>query len=198
MGDPRDPRDPRDPVTAWDGDRYQRRFDALAEAGTDVHGEADFVARLRPSSVLDAGCGTGRVARELTRRGSEVVGVDADGSMIATAARLSPELQWEHGDVARVDLGRQFDVVVMAGNVPLFTAEGTHAELVAGCARHLGPGGRLVAGFQLDRGYTVEDYDQHCRAAGLTLVGRYATWSRQAYADGGSYAVSVHQAAPDP
>ncbi len=185
-----------DPVTPWDGDHYQRRFDALAEAGTDVHGEADFVARLHPSSVLDAGCGTGRVARELARPGIEVVGVDADGSMIATAARLAPELQWEHGDVAQVDLGRQFDVVVMAGNVPLFTAAGTHAALVAGCARHLDSAGCLVAGFQLDRGYTVEDYDHHCHAAGLILVDRYATWSCQAYDDSSPYAVSVHRCRP--
>ena len=51
--------------TPWDGDEYQRRFDALATAGKDVHGEAAFVMAMEPGSVLDAGCGTGRVAIEL-------------------------------------------------------------------------------------------------------------------------------------
>ena len=84
--------------------------------------------------------------------------------MIATARRLAPELTWVLGDIAVFDLGRRFDVVVMAGNVPLFTAGGVpRPALVAGCARHLAPGGRLVAGFQLDRGYALADYDEHCR-----------------------------------
>ena len=33
-------------TAGWDGDRYQQRFDSLAASGADVHGEADFVARL--------------------------------------------------------------------------------------------------------------------------------------------------------
>ena len=51
----------------WDGDDYQARFDKRAREGANVHGEADLVMTLRPGSVLDAGCGTGRVARELCR-----------------------------------------------------------------------------------------------------------------------------------
>ena len=47
----------------WDGDAYQRRFDELAATGKDVHGEVGFVMMLEPVTVLDAGCGTGRVAR---------------------------------------------------------------------------------------------------------------------------------------
>ncbi|HTN78213.1 MAG TPA: class I SAM-dependent methyltransferase, partial [Acidimicrobiales bacterium] len=101
----------------WDGDDYQKQFDDLAEQGVDVHGEADFVMRFAPESVLDAGCGTGRVARELARRGVSVVGVDADASMVDTARRLSPELEWHVADLATLDLGRTFAVVVMAGNV---------------------------------------------------------------------------------
>jgi ubiquinone/menaquinone biosynthesis C-methylase UbiE len=42
------------------GAEYDARFAALAQAGNDVHGEANFVAALGVSSVLDAGCGTGR------------------------------------------------------------------------------------------------------------------------------------------
>jgi SAM-dependent methyltransferase len=179
----------------WDGDRYQRRFDALAASGADVHGEADFVARWKPTSVLDAGCGTGRVARQLARHGIEVVGVDRDESMIATARRLAPDLTWQVGDVGQLDLGRGFDVVVMAGNVPLFTPEGTRATLLAGCARHLGSGGHLIAGFQLDRGYDLSHYDADCHCVGLVCVGRWATWSGDPYA-GGDYAVSVHEREP--
>ncbi|MEV0704685.1 class I SAM-dependent methyltransferase [Saccharopolyspora sp. NPDC050389] len=175
----------------WDGDDYQQRFDALAASGADVHGEAGFVRSFSPASVLDAGCGTGRVAIELARHDIEVIGADLDSSMLTTAHRLAPEIPWVQADLAELDLGRTFDVVVMAGNVPLFTPSGTQAALVAGVARHVRPAGLLIAGFSLDRGYRIADYDAHAAAAGLTLTDRFATWDRAPFANG-DYAVSVH------
>ena len=138
-------------MTTWDGGEYQSRFDALAASGADMHGEADLVASLVApgASVLDAGCGTGRVAIELARRGHPVVGTDLDASMLAVARERAPDVEWVQSDLAALDLGRTFEVVVMAGNVLLFTAPGTEVAVVAGCARHVAPGGLLVAGFQL-------------------------------------------------
>ncbi|MEE1736925.1 class I SAM-dependent methyltransferase [Streptomyces sp. BE147] len=176
----------------WNGDEYQARFDDIAAEGGDIHGEAVLVRSFQPATALDAGCGTGRVAIELAGHGIAVTGVDVDESMLATARRLAPEIVWHRRDLVGLDLGRSFDVVVMAGNVPLFTPPGTEPALVAGVARHVRTGGHLVAGFSLDRGYTLDDYDAHCRAGGLVLEARYATWSRDPYADG-EYAVSVHR-----
>lgn len=185
-------------MSTWDGDEYQRRFDRLAERGADVHGEADLVMAYAPTRVLDAGCGTGRVAIELARRGVQVLGVDADASMIATARRRAPELTWIESSLVGLALDERFDLVVMAGNVPLFTPEGTEAALVAGCALHLEPGGRLIAGFSLDRGYGVDDHDRHAAAAGLVLEDRWSTWDRAPFSEAADYAVSVHRlAAPD-
>ena len=130
---------------------------------------------------------------ELLGRGVDAVGIDRDPSMIAAARRLAPGVRFEVLDVTEADLGERFDLVVMAGNVPLFTPEGTHEALVAGCARHLRPGGRLVAGFQLGRGYTLSDYDAACTSVGLELESRWSTWDRAPCADGDDYAVSVHR-----
>jgi SAM-dependent methyltransferase len=185
----------------FDGERYQARFDELAAAGAEVHGEADFVMGYAPESVLDAGCGTGRVALELARRGVLVVGVDRNASMLAVARRLAEELRGElpaasirfvESDVAELDVGGTFDVALMAGNVPLFTPTGTERGLVAGATRHVRPGGVMIAGFELDRAYSLETYDLHCAAAGLALAERFASWDRRPYA-GGGYAVSVHR-----
>jgi SAM-dependent methyltransferase len=183
---------------AWDGEEYQERFDSLAASGASMHGEADLVMTLAPGSVLDAGCGTGRLAQELDRRGVEVVGVDADGSMIAAARRRRPDLVWMIADLGDLELGRTFEVVAMAGNVPLFTPAGTEAALVAGCARHVAPGGALVCGFQLGRGYEVSAYDDHCRSAGLELAARWSTWDCVEFPGDGSYVVSVHRAPGSP
>jgi SAM-dependent methyltransferase len=181
------------PVSRWDGDDYQRRLDELAASGMDVHGEATFVRAYEPASVLDAGCGTGRVAVELARHGIEVVGVDVDASMLATARRAAPGVPFVESDLADLDLGRTFDLVVMAGNVPLFTTPGTEPALVAGVARHVTPGGLLVAGFSTDRHLPLADYDGAAEAVALELVERWATWDRQPWIASAAYAVSVHR-----
>jgi len=182
-------------TTTWDGEDYQRRFDRLAASGASMHGEVDLVVSYAPGTVLDAGCGTGRVAVELERRGVKVLGVDPDVSMLATARSVAPGLEWHEASMVGLDLERLFDVVVMAGNVPLFTPPGTHTGLVAGCARHVAPGGVLIAGFQLGRGYEVETYDADCAGAGLELADRWASWDGDEFGPTSGYAVSVHRPA---
>jgi 2-polyprenyl-3-methyl-5-hydroxy-6-metoxy-1,4-benzoquinol methylase len=180
-------------VPDFNGDAYQARFDALAEQGLDVHGEAAFVRSFDPASVLDAGCGTGRVAIELARHGLDVVGVDVDESMIGAARHRAPTLGWVHADMATTDLGRRFDVVVLAGNVPIFCPAPARPALIQACAAHVAPGGVLISGFQLDRGYGLDGYDAQCRAAGLAAIERWSTWDRRPFTGVEQYAVSVHR-----
>lgn len=173
----------------------------MEAAGENPHGEADFVMRFTPSTVLDAGCGTGRVARELARRGCQTVGVDLDPDMLATAQRLTPDLEWQIADLAGLDLRdpeggrRRFDVVVMAGNVMIFVAPATESLVVARLADHVLPGGHLVAGFQTGGGrLSAEEYDECCAAVGLQPSARYATWDGEPYEQHGGYVVAVHRA----
>ncbi|MGI8663015.1 MAG: class I SAM-dependent methyltransferase [Acidimicrobiales bacterium] len=179
----------------WDGEDYQGRFDAIAADGGDVHGEATLVATLVSggASVLDAGCGTGRVGIELAARGCRVTGVDVDRSMLEAARRRAPAIEWIECDLAALQLGRSFDAVVMAGNVLLFTRAGTEAAVVAGCASHVAIGGALIAGFQLGGSVGLASYDTACSEAGLALAERWATWDRAPWPGDGGYAVSVHR-----
>ncbi|MFN8018512.1 MAG: class I SAM-dependent methyltransferase [Acidimicrobiales bacterium] len=180
------------------GHDYDQRFARLADAGHDVHGEAALVADLaRGPRVLDAGCGTGRVAIELDRRGFDVVGMDLDPRMLDAARAKAPHLTWLEADLATADPDHHdepFDVVVMAGNVLIFVHPGSEPAVVARCAHHLGPGGVLVAGFQVrPDGYGPTQLDAHAEAAGLELLHRWSTWDRAPWADGGDYQVSVHR-----
>ena len=134
-----------------DLDEYDARWERMAAAGEAVHGEADFVAALGPATVLDAGCGTGRVGIELARRGIDVVGVDVDPDMLERARRRAPDVTWVLADLATFDLGRTFDVVVLAGNVLPFVEPADRAAAVACCARHVAADGRLVIGAGLGR-----------------------------------------------
>ena len=183
------------------GEEYDERWGALAQGGASIHGEADCVAALAqefssPCRVLDAGCGTGRVAIELAARGFDVVGVDADRSMLDTARAKAPSMQWILADLALWDpsgAGAGFDIVVMAGNVMIFVAPGTEAAVLERVVAATAPGGLVIAGFQLrpDR-LTLETYDACAEQAGLSLLARYGTWDQQPF-DGGDYAVSVHR-----
>ncbi len=176
------------------GDDYDATYERREAAGEDVHGEADFVERYEPASVLDAGCGTGRVGRELARRGMDVVGIDIDAAMLDTARRKSPDVEWRLADLATVDLGRSFDVAVLAGNVMIFLTPGSEQDVVANLARHLTPGGLLIAGFQILPGrLTIERYDEIAGLAGLALAERWSTWDRDAWNEQHDYAVSVHR-----
>ena len=178
------------------GDAYDATYERRAAAGEDVHGEATFVMRFAPTSALDAGCGTGRVGRELARRGVQVVGVDIDAEMLGTAQRAAPDVDWQLADLSTVGLGRRFDAIVMAGNVMIFLEPGTEGPVLENLARHLSSGGVLIAGFQLqpDR-LTLNRYDDLASAAGLTLAERWATWDCDPWVSGGDYAVSVHRQA---
>ncbi|MGH9128789.1 MAG: class I SAM-dependent DNA methyltransferase [Acidimicrobiales bacterium] len=194
------------------GAAYQARFDQLAAGGVDVHGEADLVeALLTPlvagraagwsgalGAVLDAGCGTGRVAIELARRGISVTGIDVDPEMLSTARRRAPELDWRLGDLATACLpAGSFDVVVLAGNVMIFVAPGRQAAVLANLAPVVSPDGVLVAGFQLSSDWRLADYDRWAAEAGLELSERWSTWDRQPWTQTSDYAVSVH-ARPGP
>ena len=188
--------------TGVTSDAYDTRFAALASSGKDVHGEANFVATFDVSSVLDAGCGTGRVAIELARRGLTVVGVDRDPEFFRLARQKAPHLPWVLADLATVELTtadtpprlQRFDAVVMAGNVMIFLDQGTEAVVIANLARHLTPGGLLIAGFQLQPGRVdLYHYDTYASHAGLELLQRWSTWERQPWHPASDYAVSVHR-----
>ncbi len=188
---------------AWrarvDLDEYATRWDRMAAAGESVHGEADLVEAVgpsRPGRVLDAGCGVGRVAAELARRGWDTVGVDNDPDMVDRARTRHPELTWILADLATVEAstpaaGVGFDVVVVAGNVLGFVVPGREPAVVANLAHHLVTGGALVAGMGTGD-YPLDRYDDACRAAGLVLAARYRSWDREPF-DDGRYAVSVHR-----
>jgi SAM-dependent methyltransferase len=178
------------------GAQYDRRFEELAASGVDPHGEAALVDSYAPDSVLDAGCGTGRVAIELSRRGRSVLGVDLDPSMLEVARQKAPYLAWREGNLAdsTLLLDRQFDVVVMAGNVLIFVAPGTEADVVANLARCLRPGGRMISGYSLrPGGFSVATHDRWAATAGLALEARWSTWDRSPFDDHSRYAVAVHR-----
>jgi SAM-dependent methyltransferase len=181
---------------------YAERFRSMAEHGQDIHGEATFVSALvsPPARILDAGCGTGRVAVRLAELGYDVVGVDVDASMLDVARAEAPDLDWRLGDLATFALGETFDVVLVAGNTIPLIEPGTLLDVCERLGHHLTPGGVVVCGFGTDAAHlpagcpptALNDVDAAFGVLGLDAVVRYRTWDGDGFEPTDGYAVTLY------
>lgn len=114
--------------------------------------QAGFVARALDlpagSSILDLGCGDGRIAVELARQGYEVTGYDLAVPMLEAArrraAQAGAEVALVRGDMRAIPFTQRF-----AGAVSFFTSFGYFDDagndaVLQGVARALAPGGRFL------------------------------------------------------
>jgi SAM-dependent methyltransferase len=113
--------------------------------------EVDFVlGALGPAKgarILDVPCGYGRHARELARRGFQVVGVDLSRPMIAEArrrGRKGPRLRFRRGDIRRIAFREEFDAVVNLYTSFGYFSPAQNRAALRRMARALRPGGRIL------------------------------------------------------
>lgn len=177
--------------------KYDQRWESMAARGENVHGEADAVTRLierhvvdrvgadgpRVCHVLDAGCGTGRLAVELERRGHIVTAIDLDPDMVERARAKSSAIRWLVGDLAKlddvIDADDGYDVIVMAGNILNFCAPGSQTAIVHNLVRHLAAGGMLVCGWSQELredAYLWTDFVRDARELGANLAETWTNW----------------------
>ena len=95
-----------------------------------------------PGRALDAGCGTGRHAEHLVKRGHQVTGVDQSEAMLARARVRVPEARLHQADLRHLPFGEDsFDLALCALALE-------HVEALAGPLRELArvvrPGGVVV------------------------------------------------------
>lgn len=150
----------RQPHAFYEADSLSTEiYDALAAsiiAGSPVEGDIRFYRRLAEETggpILDVGCGTGRVATALVADGHEVVGIDLSAPMLRLAeqrraalpADVAARLSFQHGDMASLDLGRDFALVVTPSRVFQFLlTTDAQRQALAALRSHLRPDARLV------------------------------------------------------
>ena len=120
--------------------------------------------------VLDAGCGTGRMARYLADRGLSVTGVDLSPGMLAMARRDHPDLEVREGSLLALPVeDSAFDGVLLWFSLIHLTDDELPSAL-AEAFRVVRPGGHVLAAFQVGDGPV--DLGERLRALGhdLTLV----------------------------
>lgn len=114
-------------------------------------------------SVLELGCGTGRVTIPLARHGIDITGLDIVPGMLALArskARGLP-VQWVEADVRDFHLGRQFSLICAPGAVFEHLLEREDQEAVLACVReHLAPGGLFVISIRFPDPGAMENVEE--------------------------------------
>ncbi len=125
--------------------------------------EIDFLVQhlgLQPGMrVLDVGCGPGRHAYELARRGMVVHGIDISERFVELASEHAPDgATFERLDARDLAFEAEFDLVICLcqGAFGLMTANGDDEVVLGGMARALRPGGRLA--LSAFSGYFVVKY----------------------------------------
>lgn len=121
------------------------------ESNTDAAVACErIIRRFMPGSgmtVLEIGCGIGRVMAHLAKDGNQVCGIDSSQPMIDYAGVLHPDLRVELADMRTFDLEEQFDVLLCVGST--FTSNLSNDEVHA----------------------SLKNFRKHCRAGGLLVLG---------------------------
>lgn len=92
-------------------------------------------------SVLDLGCGTGRLTRRLLELGCEVTAVDQSAEMLDEVPDRASRV---HSDIETLALGRKFDVVLLASGLINHPSGRVREALLDAAGRHLPLGGRFL------------------------------------------------------
>lgn len=96
-------------------------------------------------SVLEVGCGTGRLLPKLTHEYETIVGVDIHEKMVSLARQRAPSVTILQADMRNVTLDQSFDAVVLFEFVAsLIEDEIDVHNLFNNCYEHLNPDGRLL------------------------------------------------------
>jgi trans-aconitate methyltransferase len=130
---------------SWDAEEYARNSAAQLGWARELIEKLDLSGS---ESVLDIGCGDGKVTAEIARRlpRGRVVGIDSSQEMIRLARSAFPptsrgNLDFLAGNALALDFNQEFDVVF--SNATLHWVK-DHGPVLRGAARSLRPGGRLL------------------------------------------------------
>lgn len=117
-------------------------------------GECDFIeqeiVRDKSLKILDIGCGTGRHAIELSKRGYHVTGIDLSASQLKRAKEKAEELHlkidFQKHDARKLPFVGEFDLAIMlcGGSFPLMETDEMNFEILKNAAKALKDKGKLI------------------------------------------------------
>jgi trans-aconitate 2-methyltransferase len=133
---------------AWDPEQYARFREERQQPFYDL---LRLVNARKGMRVVDLGCGTGELTREMHRhlKAQSTLGIDSSDAMLATAAEQSePNLRFLRGLIEDFDADGAYDLVLSNAAVHWVP---DHERLLARLSRALAPGGQLAIQMPFNR-----------------------------------------------
>lgn len=171
------PNESRDPVVEWDARAYHDKSRPHVTWGATV---LDRLSLRGDETVLDAGCGTGKLTAELLKRlpSGRVIALDRSQNMMDQAKDFlgrdfSERVSFVKTDLLDIDLDREVDVIFSTAT---FHWVLDHPKLFANLFRALRPGGSLIA--QCGGGPNLANFFKRTAAILATppYAARFADW----------------------
>ena len=117
-------------------------------------GECDFIEKEighnKKIKILDVGCGTGRHAIELTKRGYSVTGIDLSASQIKRAKEKATlenlDINFLVGDARQIPFNKEFDMAIMMceGGFPLMETDEENFEILKSVTQAITTKGKII------------------------------------------------------
>ena len=134
-------------------ENYARAYDKESFTQGSI-GEVDFIEQEinfdKSKKILDLGCGTGRHAIELARRGYNVIGVDLSASQLNRAKEKAKEngvaVRFIQEDARELNFMDEFNLVIMIceGAFPLMETDEMNYKILENAARSLKSKGKII------------------------------------------------------
>jgi 2-polyprenyl-3-methyl-5-hydroxy-6-metoxy-1,4-benzoquinol methylase len=134
-------------------ENYGKKYDNESFTQGTI-GECDFIEQEigfnKSVRILDIGCGTGRHAIELSKRGYNVTGIDLSESQLARAKEKAEKqcvkVDFLKYDARELPFEKEFDLAIMLceGSFPLMETDDMNFEILKNAARSLKDDGKFI------------------------------------------------------
>ena len=153
----------------WNSSLYNEKHDFVTEYGK---GLLEFIPNNAKQTILDLGCGTGTLTKQLVTLGSKVVGVDSSPSMINKAKEQFENIEFMVCDALNLPFEKEWDIVFSNA---VFHWISNHNALLKEIHKVLKPHGMLVCEFGANNNIaTIEQaFIKACKELGYNYASKF-------------------------
>ncbi len=129
----------------WNAELYDNKHEFVSQYGRTLLAEINLSA---DQTILDLGCGTGKLSGDLAAQGANVIGLDSSPQMIEYARKNHPTLKFLVADATKLPFNNQFDTIFSNA---VFHWISNQDALLCSIFQSLKPGGVLLCEFGGER-----------------------------------------------
>ena len=166
-------------MSEWNAVLYDDKHNFVSEYGK---GLLEFIPKNKNQSILDLGCGTGKLTSQLIDFAGTVIGVDSSENMIERAKKQYSNIKFMVCDALNLPFEKQFDVVFSNA---VFHWISNHNALLKQIHKVLKPNGLLICEFGANGNIaTIENaFMNVCKDAGYIYTPKFNFSTKENFAN---------------